>query len=115
MSNYKIEISKDFSKTPGPRFIREGDFSGEKFRDTLLYQKMIIAIKEGKKLIVDLDGAAGYATSFLEESFGGLIRVGNLDLGDIKRTIEIISIEEPYLVDNIIWYLQEAQDAKEKK
>lgn len=115
MSNFELKISKDFSKTPGPRFIREGDFSGEEFRNTLLYPKIKNAISEGKKLIINLDGAAGYATSFLEESFGGLIRVENLNFGDIEKALEIISIEEPYLEENIIKYLREAQDEKEKE
>ena len=62
-------ISKDFSSTPGPRYIREGDFSGELFRNEILLPIITEAIENKLKVIVDLDGTAGYGTSFLEESF----------------------------------------------
>ena len=58
------------------------------------------------KLIVDLDGAAGYATSFLEEAFGGLAR----EFGSqaVSNTLELKSNDEPYLVDEILTYIRNA-------
>lgn len=58
---------------PGPRYKRLGPHSGEWFRDDIL----IPAINNsGNNLIVDLDDTVGYGSSFLEETFGGLIRKG---------------------------------------
>ena len=116
MSNTKIlKISKDFSKTPGPRYIVEGPYSGELFRDTVLYSIIKKAIEDGDKLIVDLDGVAGYATSFLEESFGGLIRVKKLNYDDIVKTLNIISKKEEFWVDRIDSYLKDAKNEEERK
>ena len=70
-----LHIAAEFSDVPGPRSRQEGEWSGEEFRDKLLLPKFREAEKTGDKLLVDLDGGCGYATSFLEEAFGGLARV----------------------------------------
>jgi hypothetical protein len=69
----KIKIAKDYSATPGPRSISEGSFSADIFRQKILAQAVKNVIDNDEILIIDLDGTAGYAPSFLEESFGGLI------------------------------------------
>lgn len=69
-----INIARDFSETPGGRFVSEGTFSGEEFRIKILEPKYLEAIALGEVLTVEFDGCYGYATSFLEESFGGLVR-----------------------------------------
>ena len=61
-----------FSDTPGPRSREEGDFSGEQFLEEVLLPQFEEAVRTNQKLVVDLDGAEGYATSFLEAAFGGL-------------------------------------------
>lgn len=112
MNIIELNVAKDYSKTPGPRYISEGDFSGEEFRDTLLSNMVGLAISDHKKLVINLDGTAGYATSFLEESFGGLIRVKNFNYDDIIRVLEIISEEDETLIQDIQKYLIEARDEK---
>lgn len=88
----KIKVSTDFSTTPGGRFICEGEYSGEKFRQDLLYPKYKEALEKNEKLIVDFDGCYGYATSFLEEAFGGLVR--NRKEKGILEHIELISRDD---------------------
>ena len=106
----KIIMIKDiFSQTPGPRHIEEGDFSGQEFRKSILLPAIRNAINMNEQLSVNLDGTAGYGTSFLEESFGGLIRVDHLSYEDITNSLRIISSEEPYLIDDINNYLLEAK------
>jgi len=102
-----IKIAKDFSPVPGPRRKIEGDNSGELFREEYLLPKLLIAISEKEKLIVDLDGAVGYAASFLDEAFAGLIKHNNFSKEDVLNNIEIISNEEPYLIEDIYGYLQD--------
>lgn len=108
MESLKIKISRDFSISPGPRYIKEGKFSGEDFRKSTLSPKFSEAIRLGKKLIIDLDGTAGYGTSFLEEAFGGLIREEHFAMNQINSVIELISEEEPYLVEDINEYIEKA-------
>lgn len=104
----KISIALDFSRTPGARFPEEGDFSGKDFREKILLPKLKEAIKEKKKLEVDLDGTAGMGTSFLEEAFGGLIREDKLKYADIKDIIIFKSKEDPEYTEEIISYMEEA-------
>ncbi len=106
-NSLKIKISRDFSDTPGGRYIAEGEYSGEAFREKVLIPKYLEAIKEGKKLIVDLDGCYGLATSFLEEAFGGLVR--KQKNRDILNILQIVSEDRPNLQEKIINYINEAK------
>lgn len=110
MESIEIKIAKDFSYTPGPRYIDEGEYSGEKFRKNILACVFKKAINENKKVIVDLDGTDGYGTSFLEESFGGLIRNDGIKYNEIIDRLEIISNEEEYLKDDVFEYLKDAHN-----
>ena len=110
MESIEIKIAKDFSYTPGPRYIDEGKNSGEKFRKEILADIFKRAIKENKNIIVDLDGTDGYGTSFLEESFGGLIRDNRIDYNEIIKRLTIISTEEEYLKDDVYNYLEDAKN-----
>ncbi|MCE3295291.1 MAG: hypothetical protein K0R65_1005 [Crocinitomicaceae bacterium] len=114
MHKIEIKIAKDFVTTPGPRYKKEGSHSGELFRDTILYPKLKEAINENIILQVDLDGTAGYGTSFLEESFGGLIRENNLTIDVINKHLQIISSEEDYLCEDIQHYLEDAESKRKK-
>ena len=105
-----INISKDFSSIPGARYPEEGDFSGYEFRTKILYPKLVQAINEYKTLTVILDGTAGLGTSFLEESFGGLIRENKLKYDDIINTLVIISNEDPCYKEEILEYLEDASN-----
>jgi hypothetical protein len=53
-----------------------GPFSGEEFREELLEPALKQAIEQKHVLTIILDGVSGYGSSFLEESFGGLVRSG---------------------------------------
>lgn len=106
----KIKIATDFSRIPGARFLSEGDFPGEEFREKILLPKLKEAIEKKEKLEIDLDGTAGLGTSFLEESFGGLIREDNMDYKIIIDTISFISEDDPDYIDEINDYLKEAHE-----
>lgn len=114
MDNITLKISVDFSKTPGARYKEEGDFSGEEFRENVLFPKYKLAINNKCKLIIDLDGTDGLGTSFLEESFGGLIRTNKLKYADITEHIQFISEENPDYIEEIMEYLNDAYE-KEKQ
>ncbi|HTE01655.1 MAG TPA: STAS-like domain-containing protein [Mucilaginibacter sp.] len=110
MDTLKVKIARDFTPTPGPRYIKEGKWSGEQFRTEKFYNIFNDAIQSNKNIIVDLDGTLGYGTSFLEEIFGGLIREHHLDYNQIVNRLQIISTEEPYLKDDILAYLKDAHE-----
>lgn len=100
-----INIAKDYTKSPGGRFITEGEYSGEDFRERILAPAFKQCQEKKEELIVNLDGGYGYGSSFLEEAFGGLARKTN-NYNILK--ISIISNEEPKLIDDIMEYMTDA-------
>lgn len=107
-----FSVARDFSRTPGPRYINEGDFSGQLFREQFLLPIVREAISSKSMLRVDLDGTAGYGTSFLEEAFGGLVRENHIPLNDLLPILDIKSDEEDYLVEDITGYLKDASEKR---
>jgi hypothetical protein len=100
--NKTIKISNEFSETPGARHRSDGDFSGQEFFEEIL-EPAYLSLKENEKIIIDLDGTDGYATSFLDEAFGGLAR--KYGKQNVLNKIEFISEEEPFLIDEIKTYM----------
>lgn len=99
---------KEFSITPGSRELDEGKkaHSGEEFRIKFLEPAFKKILKTENKLIVNLDGTIGYGTSWLEEVFGGLARIYGREV--VKNKLTFISDEEPYLIDDINEYIDNA-------
>ena len=107
-----IIIARDFSKTPGPRYKSEGDNTGEEFREKILLPAILNAIKNNNVLYVDLDGANGYGVSFLDEAFGGLVRVNNISPDDISNHLRIKSEEQKFLIEEIWDYINLNKEKK---
>lgn len=109
----KIKISVDFSDNTGGRYIKDGGYSGELFRDTFLIPKIEDAIEKDDFIEIDFDGGFGYSPSFLEETFGGLVRKG-YSFTKLKSILRFISLEDISLVDDIIKYMKD-EDRKHGK
>ena len=100
LKSFYINIAHDYSETPGARYISDGPFSGEEFRDKLLEPRYLNCLSLGIKLIIDFDGAYGYPITFLEEAFGGLVRKGYSGIDLLNNTI-FVSNEEPKIIEDI--------------
>lgn len=85
MSAIRIDIGKDFSDVPSGRFPEDGNFNGERFRK----QYLVPALRAGSKFIVNVDHTEGFGSSFLEEAFGGLIRLEGFRKAELDRLMEI--------------------------
>ncbi|MGQ4659624.1 STAS-like domain-containing protein [Lysobacter sp. F6437] len=102
-----IKIAEDFSSAPAGRFPEDGPFNGTTFREELL----VPALSESDIVVIVLDGVSGFGSSFLEEAFGGLVRLHGYDRDDLKRRIEV-KFEDPALVfyaDSIVDFINEAE------
>ncbi|MBH2774097.1 STAS-like domain-containing protein [Serratia marcescens] len=106
-----VKVSEKFPY-PGPRFKRLGPQSGEEFK--LFLHKIIIDFygddftnNKNVSIVIDLDGTRGYGSSFLEEGFGGLIRMGVPY--SIVKSLKIKTKEEPELEDEINEYIEDAK------
>ncbi len=103
----KISIARDFSSTPGSRNIFEGAYSGEEFLIKILEPKFQSILQSDNTIEIDLDGTEGFATSFLEEAFGGLARKYDPKL--VLEKLYFISNDEPLLIEEIKSYIQDAR------
>lgn len=109
-STILLVVAKEFSPTPGFRTKEEGPFPADEFRDKILYPQLKDAIENNDFLLVDLDGSAGYGTSFLEEAFGGLIRECKLSYQDIMEHLQLKSEDDPSYIDEIKGYINDAKN-----
>jgi hypothetical protein len=71
---HTIDVARQFSRLLGGRYVADGPFSGEAFREELLKPAFQRAVAAGSSVTVNFDDVAGIPTSFLEEAFGGLVR-----------------------------------------
>lgn len=102
-----INIAKEFTDTPGARYITDGPFSGEVFRKEKL-EEHFENKNDDYPITIKLDGTEGYATSFLEEAFGGLARIYGVKRC-LKRLI-FISEEAHLLIDEVTEYIKDANE-----
>ena len=100
-----LKICEKFTDAPGGRLRSDGPKSGQEFREEILIP-FFLDINEGDKGLVDLDGCFGYATSFLEEAFGGLSRMYGPMI--VLSKLEFKSDEEPNLISEIREYIANA-------
>lgn len=107
----KIEIASDFSKVPGGRFVKHGPDSGEQFRNQILKPALLEARRSGTPVVVVLDGVAGYAGSFLEEAFGGLVRKDGFSAQELEGLLDIRANDTRYFTyrDLALEYIRQAK------
>ena len=89
MNTLTINIGSDFSKTPFGRYESDGPYCGEIFRKKIL----VPALKEYDHVVVNLDDVQkGYefSSSFLHESFGGLILEEGMSSDEVLNKLEIV-------------------------
>lgn len=110
MEEYKIVIAEDFSSTPGGRWERLGQFSGEAFYNNLLLPYFEKAVENSQKLHIYLDGVRSYPYSFLDQSFGELSRVKGLSA--VKENIIFHATEKAWVIEYInsnVWKDEKGQ------
>ncbi len=103
-----ISIAKDFSPHPAGRYRTDGPFSGEHFREDLLYP----ALQGNARVEVDMDGALGYGSSFLDEAFAGLVRAYGLSAKQLRGQLSL-KCSVRLFVDRAWQYIEE-EDARRK-
>ena len=96
---------REYTTTPGARYVKDGPYSGEDFRNKHL-EPLFKDETNKEEITVHLDGTEGFATSFLEEAFGGLARIFGVDR--CKKRLRFVSNEDGLLVEEIEQYIQEA-------
>lgn len=102
----KINIGLDFGRYPAGRYLTDGPYNGQKFRE----QFLMPALQSSDEFIdIVLSDARGMKSSFLEETFGGLVRAG-FRAEELIRRLRFES-RDPTLVEEIHEYIR--KQAKE--
>lgn len=87
MNVHRLDVGKDFSDVPSGRYPEDGEFNGQRFRTEFL----VPLLRTYDRLEVVLDGTEGFGSSFLEEAFGGLIRLEGFSKSDLHSRLILIS------------------------
>jgi hypothetical protein len=106
-----INVARDFSKSPGGRFAKYGPGSGEEFRRSILVPALRSARSSGAAVIVDFDGALTYPVSFLEEAFGGLVRLEGFTASELAKLLVLqTTVGRHKVLIDLAWkYINSAQ------
>ena len=95
-----INIARDFGRYPAGRYLADGPYSGQAFREKIL----VPALRSTDEIVdIEFDGARGLASSFLEEAFGGLVREG-FDPKTLLERLHLHSID-PSIIEEIHDYI----------
>lgn len=100
-----INVASEFSELPFGRYPKHGPNNGQRFRE----ETLLPALAAHKKVIVDLAGTRGLGPSFLEESFGGLVRAGYRET-ELRERLHITNPDYSYVVDS--WSYVADEDRK---
>ncbi|GGG60016.1 hypothetical protein GCM10011415_02430 [Salipiger pallidus] len=92
--NIMLKLS-DFSKFPSGRDDNDGDYNGQKYRDSVLTPAFQTAVREDRIVEISLEGVLNFGSSFLEEAFGGLVRKGIIPKNEIKKRLSLVP-KTPY-------------------
>jgi STAS-like domain of unknown function (DUF4325) len=84
-----------FTDCPGGRLEIHGDHSGQAFREKVLKP----ALLENDHVVLDLDGAVGFPSSFIDEVFGLLAQEIGYD--KLKAKLEIRLTDDPLALKEI--------------
>lgn len=98
-----ISVAKDFTRFPSGRYVRNGETSGEAFRQKFLEPHL----RDGESVEVDLDGTVGYGSSFLEEAFGGLVRALRIPSDRLLTQLKVITTDDS-LREEVTDYIRDA-------
>jgi hypothetical protein len=103
----EIDVARDFSREPFGRYPVHGPDSGERFRHEFLERPL----RAGDHVFVDFDGVSGLSSSFLDEAFAGLVRLGVLPGNRFFEFVTIKSDRDPSYIDDVRDYVAEAAAA----
>lgn len=95
-----INIATQFSRYPAGRYLADGPYSGESFRENWL----IPALNSEEEVTIEFDGTRGYGSSFLEEAFGGLVRKGFKP--ELIKELFHFKCSDPSIKEEVIDYVE---------
>lgn len=96
MSNI-FNITKEFSKRPCGRYKEHGNYSAERLREIIL-EKLN---SSNDVLTIDVSGLSMFSSAFINECFGGMIRLNLISKSDLNNRIVFVTKENNFIIDRI--------------
>jgi hypothetical protein len=90
------QFATQYTRYPGGRLRKHGPYSGEAFREDVLWP----LLQGQEKILINLTDTYGFGSSFLDESFGEIGK--RLGYETCKKRLIFTSDDDPSLVD-LIW------------
>lgn len=95
MKEVTYKFASEFTTSPGGRYEKRSEKSGEEFRKTVLQP----LLEQNDRVTLDLDDVFGFPPSFLDEVFGALIKkYGRVEL---ERRLVIVITDDDVAKRNI--------------
>ena len=94
-----LSIAEQFSRYPVGRIQADSDYNGTRFREEFLVPALR-KLSATEHLKVSFDGLEGAGSSFLEEAFGGLVRVERMNASFLDSQL-LLSTTEDGLKDTV--------------
>jgi len=101
-----LTIATEFSPKPGPRYSVNGKYSGQEFLEKILEKRFLAAESAKQTLTVNVDGLRGYPSSFIDGSFGELMR--KVGRSRFEAVIRIKAEKNDFALDEINYILSTA-------
>jgi len=98
-----ISVAETIGFYPGGRLRTDSSHSGQEFREDYLEP----VFQTDEVVEVDLDRVLGYASCFLDEAFGGLVRKG-IPADRVRAQLRLRSVH-PSIIEEINRYIDEAE------
>ena len=106
MIDFTIDLAEEFSRRPFGRYRDDGEYSAEIF----LEEHLVPAIRNHDHVTLILSGTNYYGSSFLEETFGGLVRNG-FTAEELHEKLKILHDKLPSVEAEAWEYVDKAQKA----
>lgn len=101
-----LKVATEFSIIPSGRQLSDGSATGQHFYNVLLDK--LADLKKNEQLTIDFDGVLTAGSSFLDESFAGLVRNKKISRKDFNKKIVIVANEHPEIKEKIEKYVKNA-------
>lgn len=110
MNDNVIYVANDFYPRPSGRYLKDGQYTGEAFRNRVLIPRLqkIQSSGQDEPLVIDFSDVTMAGSSFLEEAFGGLVRTKLFSKDFLNKVLIIKSPRRPVINDRIELYIKEA-------
>jgi len=104
-----FNLAKEFSENPFGRYRSDGPNSGEQFREDFLKNLLEKCKKNNDTLHIYIDDVPiGISSSFLSESFGGLVTKNYFSADELLNSLLTIESEDKSYITEIYSYIREA-------